>query len=204
MGLFKSEEERRVERDMKVRQGIRRVEKAIREQKQFQDEFIRNAQRAKQIGDNKQYIFIRNSLKKTATIQRLLERQLLSIKNALLIKRQAETSADFAKSMSMMANEISRLFGQTDLVKTQLDWEKAMVQSQSMEERMNMFLDSIEDVAAQDSSLSSGDLTVSDEEIDRLIDVEAQAEHEKEMDQLVGLRAELDALKRQQVNEKQK
>ncbi len=47
MGLFKSAEERRIERDIKVRQGMRRIEKAIREQKKFQDEFICNAQRAK-------------------------------------------------------------------------------------------------------------------------------------------------------------
>ena len=51
MGLFKSAEERRIERDIKVRQGMRRIEKAIREQKKFQDEFVRNAQRAKKIGD---------------------------------------------------------------------------------------------------------------------------------------------------------
>ena len=29
MGLFKSSEERRIERDIKIRQGIRRIEKAI-------------------------------------------------------------------------------------------------------------------------------------------------------------------------------
>ena len=32
MGLFKSKEERRLERDIKIRQGIRRIEKAIAEQ----------------------------------------------------------------------------------------------------------------------------------------------------------------------------
>ncbi len=202
MGLFKSEEERRIERDIKVRQGLRRIEKAVREQKQFQDEFIRNAQRAKMIGDTNQYNFIRNSLKKTATVQRLLERQLLAVKNALLIKRQAEASSDFASAMSTMANEIGRLFGQTDLVKTQMEWEKAMVQSQTMEERMNMFLDSIEDIAAQDTASAGTEITVTDEEIDRLIDAEAQAEHDKEIDQLTGLRAEIDALKQQ--GEKQK
>ncbi len=202
MGLFKSAEERRIERDIKVRQGMRRIEKAVREQKKFQDEFVKNAQRAKRIGDNKQYAFIRNSLKKTALIQRLLERQLLAVKNALIIKRQAEASADFAGAMGTMAGEIGKLFGQTDLVKTQADWEKAMVQSQSMEERMNMFLDSIEDVAAQDAEMGASDLSVSDEEIDRLIEAEVEAEHHKEMDRLEGLRAELDSLKRE--GEKQK
>jgi len=202
MALFKSAEERRIERDIKIRQGIRRIEKSIREQGKFQDEFIRNAQHAKRIGDGGQYAFIRNSLKKTATIRKMLERQLLSVKNALLIKRQAEASADFAKSMGLMASEIGKLFGETDLVKTQADWEKAMVQSQTMEERMNMFLDTVEDVASQDVEMSGAADVVSDEEIDRLIEAEAEAEHQKELDKLAGLRAELDSLKQQ--GEKQK
>ena len=202
MGLFKSAEERRIERDIKIRQGIRRIEKSIREQGKFQDEFIKNAQRAKKIGDNAQYTFIRNSLKKTASIRKMLERQLLSVKNAMLIKRQAEASADFAQAMGMMAAEIGKLFGETDLVKTQADWEKAMVQSQTMEERMTMFLDTVEDVAAQDAELSGSSEVVSDEEIDRLIDAETEAEHQKELDKLAGLRAELDSLKGE--GEKQK
>jgi len=194
MGLFKSSEERRIERDIRIRQGIRRIEKAIREQARFSDEFVRNARRAKEIGDLGQYKFIRNSLKKTATMRRVLERQLLSVKNALLIKRQAEASADFASAMGTMAIEIGRLFGETDLIRTQADWEKAMAQSQSMEERMAMFLDSIEDIAAQDVEATSAE-EVSDEEIDRMIEAEAEAEHQKELGKLAGLRAELDALK---------
>lgn len=202
MALFKSAEERRIERDIKIRQGVRRIEKSIREQAKFQDEFIRNAQQARKIGDQSQYTFIRNSLKKTATIRKMLERQLLSVKNALLIKRQAEASADFAKSMGLMAVEIGKLFGETDLLKTQADWEKAMVQSQTMEERMNMFLDTVEEVAAQDVELSAASEVVSDAEIDRLIEAETEAEHQKELDKLSALRAELDSLKQQ--GEKQK
>ncbi|MHC4697018.1 MAG: hypothetical protein ACYTFA_09765 [Planctomycetota bacterium] len=202
MALFKSGEERRIERDIKIRQGIRRIEKSIREQGKFQDEFIRNAQHAKKIGDTSQYAFIRNSLKKTAMIRKMLERQLLAVKNALLIKRQAEASADFAQSMGLMAGEIGKLFGETDLVKTQADWEKAMVQSQTMEERMSMFLDTIEDVASQDIEMSATEEVVTDDEIDRLIEAEAEAEHQKELDKLAGLRAELDSLKQQ--GEKQK
>ncbi len=194
MGLFKSDEERRIERDIKIRQGIRQIEKSIREQNKFQDEFIRNAQRAKQIGDTAQYVFIRNTLKKTATIKKALERQLLAVKNALIIKRQAETSADFASAMGTMAAEIGRLFGETDLVQTQAEWEKAMVQSQTMEERMSMFLDTVEDVAAQDAEMAPSE-AISDEEIDRMSEAEEAATHPKELDKLSGLRAELDALK---------
>jgi len=184
VALFKSAEQRRIEREMKVRQGIRRIERAIREQGQFQDEFIRNAQRAKTIGDDAQYKFIRNSLKKTATIRKMLERQLLAVKNALLIKRQAEAASDFSGAMSTMAGEISRLFGQTDLARTQSDWERAMVQSQT------------EDLAARDVEAAASGELVSDDEIDRMIAADAEAEHAQQLNRLQGLRAELDELKK--------
>lgn len=194
MGLFKSEEERRIERDMKIRQGIRRIEKSITEQNKFADEFVRNARQARQIGDMNQYQFIRNSLKKTATIRKMLERQLLAVKNALLIKRQAEATADFAGAMAMMAGEVQKLYGATDLAKTQLQWEKALAQSQNMEERMQMFLDSIEQGAAADIGAAPAE-AISDDEIDRLIAAEEQAEKAKDAQQMSALRAELNALK---------
>jgi hypothetical protein len=124
----------------------------------------------------------------------MLERQLLAVKNALIIKRQAEASTDFAQAMGTMAGEISRMFGETDLVKTQTDWERAMAQSQSMEERMSMFLESVEDMAAQDTAATPAEV-VTDEEIDAMIDAEAEAEHAKDMDELDALRAELNAVK---------
>ncbi len=193
MALFKSSEERRIERDIKIRQGIRRIEKAIAEQNKFSDEFVKNARHARQIGDTASYLFIRNSLKKTATIKKLLERQLLAVKNALLIKRQAEASADFANAMKIMAAEVGRMYGEADLVKTQMDWEKAMAQSQSMEERMAMFLEGMEQGAAADVAQATE--AISDEEIDRMIAAEEQVEAAKESQQMSALRAELNALK---------
>jgi len=195
MSLFKSAEDRRIERDIKIRQGIRRIEKAITEQNKFTDEFVKNARKAKQIGDNGQYVFIRNSLKKTATIKKMLERQLLAVKNALLIKRQAEASSDFVQAMSTMAGEISRMYGETDLAKTQLAWEKAMAQSQSMEERMSMFLETVEDIAASDTANVPAEV-VTEQELDAMIEAEGEAEHAKDMDELESLRAELDAVKK--------
>jgi hypothetical protein len=194
MSLFKSAEERRIERDIKIRQGIRRIEKAITEQSKFSDEFVRNARQAKQIGDAASYQFIRNSLRKTATIRKMLERQLLAVKNALLIKRQAEASADFASAMALMAREVSKLYGETNLVKTQMDWEKALAQSQTMEERMAMFLDGMEEAAERDVAATASE-AITDDEIDRLIAAEEQAEAAREQQQMSALRAELAALK---------
>src|SRR5215213_6363825 len=176
MGLFKSKDERRIEREMKVKAGLRSIERSIRQQEKFSEDFIRNARRAKQIGDEGQYQFIRGALKKTAAVKKMLERQMLAIRNAMLIQQQAAASAQFAESMNLMAREIGRVFGEMDLTKTQADWERAVAQAGSMEERMEVFLDSMEQTAASGSSTTAAreDL-VTDEEIDRMISADVLA-----------------------------
>src|SRR5882724_10295392 len=158
MGLFKSKDERRIEREMKVRAGLRSIERSVRQQEKFAEDFIKNAQHAKKIGDNGQYLFIRSALKKTAAVKKMLERQLLSMKNAMLIQQQAQASQQFAQSMNLMAGEIGRIFGEMDLTKTQSQWERAVMQAGSLEERMDLFLDSMEQSATTSPSSTKEDL----------------------------------------------
>jgi hypothetical protein len=194
MGLFKSKDERRIEREMKIRQGMRAIEKSIRQQEKFADDFIKNAQHARKIGDNNQYLFVRGALKKTAAVKKMLERQLLAIKNAMLIQQQAAASQQFAESMSLMAREIGRTFGEMDLTKTQADWERAVVQAGSMEERMEVFLDSMESsaIAGASSSMSaSREDLVSDDEIDRMIQADVLAAERQELGKLDELESEI-------------
>ncbi len=190
MGLFKSKEERRIEREMRIRQGIRSIERSIKQQEKFQDDFIKNAQHARKIGDQGQYIFIRSALKKTAAVKKMLERQLLAIKNAMLIHQQAEASRTFAESMTVMAGEIGRIFGEMDLTRTQAQWEKAVAQAGSMEERMEIFLDSMEQSAAAGVTNAREDI-VTDDEIDRLIQADMVAAEKTELGKLDQLESEI-------------
>jgi hypothetical protein len=191
MGLFKSKEERRIEREMKIRQGMRSIERSVRQQERFAEDFIKNAQNARKIGDNQQYLFIRSALKKTATIKKMLERQLLAIKNAMLIHAQAESSRQFAESMNVMARQISDTFGEMDLTKTQAQWEKAVAQAGSMEERMEIFLDSMEQAATSASPVSAKQELVTDEEIDRMIQADVLAAEKAELGKLDQLESEI-------------
>ena len=191
MGLFKSKDERRIEREMKIRGGVRAIERSIRQQEKFAEDFIKNAQHARKIGDNGQYLFIRNALKKTATVKRMLERQLLAIKNAMLIQQQAASSQQFAESMNLMAKEIGRTFGEMDLTKTQADWERAVAQAGSMEERMELFLDSMESAATSGEPASTGVDAVTDDEIDRMIQADVLAQEKAELGKLDELESEI-------------
>ncbi len=190
MGLFKSKDERRIEREMKIRQGVRAIERLIGQQVKFTDDFIKNAQNAKRIGDEQQYQFIRGALKRTASVKRMLERQLLAIQNAMVLQQQALASQQFASSMNMMATEIAQVFGQLDLTKTQAQWEKAVAQAGSIEERMDLFLGSMEQSGAAMSS-TTGSEAITDEEIDRLIEADVLAAEKAELSQLDQLESEI-------------
>jgi hypothetical protein len=191
MGLFKSKDERRIEREMKIRGGMRSIERSIRQQEKFAEDFITNARNAKRIGDEGQYQFIRSALKKTAAVKKMLERQLLAIKNAMLIQQQAQASQQFAESMNLMAREIGRVFGEMDLSKTQAQWERAVAQAGSMEERMDIFLDSMEASAVAGGSATGKEELVSDEEIDRMIAADVLASEKTELGKLDELDSEI-------------
>lgn len=191
MGLFKSKDERRIEREMKIRQGLRSIEKSIRQQEKFSDDFIKNAQHAKKIGDEQQYQFIRGALKKTATVKKMLERQMLAIKNAMLINQQALASREFAESMNLMAQEIGKTFGEMDLTKTQSQWEKAVAQAGSMEERMELFMDSMEQSSIAGANGTTASTLVSDDEIDRMIQADVLASEKAELGKLDALESEI-------------
>jgi hypothetical protein len=191
MGLFKSKDERRIEREMKIRSGMRSIEKSIRQQEKFSEDFIRNARHARQIGDEGQYQFIRGALKKTAAVKKMLERQLLAIKNAMLIQQQAAASQQFAESMNLMAREIGRVFGEMDLTKTQADWERAVAQAGSMEERMEVFLDSMESSALSGGTTTAREDLVTDDEIDRMISADVLAAEKQELSKMDELESEI-------------
>jgi hypothetical protein len=191
MGLFKSKEERKIEREMKIRAGLRSIEKSIRQQEKFAADFIKNAQHARKIGDENQYQFIRGALKKTAAVKKMLERQLLAIKNAMLIQQQAQASQEFAQSMNLMAQEIGRVFGEMDLTQTQAQWERAVAQAGSMEERMEVFLDSMEQTAISGTANTARNDLVSDDEIDRMIQADVLAAEKQELSKLDELESEI-------------
>ena len=191
MGLFKSKDERRIEREMKIRAGLRNIERSIRQQEKFAEDFVKNAQHAQRIGDQNQYQFIRSALKRTAATKKMLERQLLSMKNAMLIQQQAKASQQFAESMALMASDISKTFGEMDLTKTQGQWEKAVAQAGSLDERMDVFLDSMEQSATSTGPVSGKDELVSDAEIDRMIQADVLAAEKTELGKLDQLESEI-------------
>jgi hypothetical protein len=78
-----------------------------------------------------------------------------------------------------------------DLTKTQAQWEKAVTHAGSLEERMDLFLDSMQDAATSNAAATTREDLVSDDEIDRMINAELIASEKLELSKLDDLESEI-------------
>lgn len=180
MGIFKSREEKRIERDLEVRKGIASIKRNLKDLDKHTREYIDKAKKAKRIGDNDQLKFIKSALKKTALSKKMRERQLLSLETAMQIKNQAESDGEFARAMMEVSKSIAEVYGSTDLAKTQKNFERAMMQAETLQDRMQIVVESMSDTLS--TSDEDAEKILSDKDIDRMIDEEAVHEEKGELD----------------------
>ena len=196
MGLFKSREEKRIEWTIEVRKGLARIKRQIKSLEKNERGYIEKAKRAKSMGADDQFQFLKGTLKKTAVQRRMLERQLLNLETASQIKDQVEANASFANAMGAVSKSISQMFGSVNLTKTQAGFEKAMAQAENMEERISIFMDmSSESMMGYEGD---SDELVADSEIERMLTEEAAGEESSVQDAEIaeGLAAVRDELKK--------
>lgn len=173
MGIFKSKEERRIARDMEIKKGIQRIRRQIKELGKSEEEWLEKARQAASIKANDQLAFVRKSLKATTFQRRMLERQLLTIEAAYQMKNQAESFSIFAESMGVVSKSINEVYKTTDLEATQKNFEHAMMQAETMSQRMDLFLDMSKDSLFETDSVA-GEQLVTDDEIDQMIGVSTE------------------------------
>jgi len=161
MGLFKSREERKMERDMEIRKGISEFKRTIRSLEKHERDYIKKAKRARQIGAQDQLDF--------------------AIETAAQRKSQMEVHGQFARSLAAISKSIAEVFGEVDWTETQKNFEKAMAKAETFEQQVDIFLEASNETMFNEQAYSE-DL-VSDDEIDRLIDSEVAHDESKAVDQ---------------------
>jgi hypothetical protein len=171
MALFKSKEERRIERSLAVRKTLGLFANQIKKLKQQEDGYIASAKASLRSGASAQLVLAKKALKATMLQRRRLDHQMLTLKIAAQMKDQAEMHGKFASALSAVFKTIGELFSSVDMTATQREFEVAMAKAQSMEERVDLFLETSNECVFGEVG-ETGEL-VTDQEIDKLIDVES-------------------------------
>lgn len=193
MGLFKSKDERRIERNIQIQKTMGMFSGQVKKLKKQEDVYIQAARDARRINAPQQEEIAKKALGSTISQRRRLEQQLLTLRIAVQMKEQAETHSEFAKSLRAVGKTIGEMFGSADLVKTQRDFEMAMAKAQSMEQRVDLFLSTSSETMFNDAMDSDESVTAA--EIDAMIGDEAAASESKNIDSEID--AGLDAVRKE-------
>jgi arginyl-tRNA--protein-N-Asp/Glu arginylyltransferase len=184
MGLFKSRDERRLERDVEIRRGIKRIRRAIREAEKNEVEFLEKAKRAKKVNDRKMLDLLYANVNRARAMKVTMERQLLSIETARQIKDQAETHAAFAKTLWDIAKSIGSAYGEASPGQTVRRFEVAMDKAESLGEQMDVFLKHTADVTEKvgEADADESEFLLGREEFEKMLEDEVVSEEEREFE----------------------
>lgn len=199
MSLFKSKEERRMERNMQLKRVIVSIQRQVQKTEGHSRKYIDMAKRARRNGQLKDYESLKKAIRGTLNQKVTLERQLLSLEFAIQLKDQAEGQHDFAQAMNALSKSIAEVFGATNMAQTQLNFEKAMAQASDMETRMESFLEATADTMFTNEPSEDASV-VADSDIEKMLREESERDERSGSsnldEEISAIQREIDRLKK--------
>ncbi|MBN2590028.1 MAG: hypothetical protein JXA96_09205 [Sedimentisphaerales bacterium] len=173
MGLFKSKQQRQLERDMAIQNVLDLHKRRIRDLNKHERGYCEKAIRAKRQGDKANYQKLSRLLVQTMNERRRIESALLTFEALVQTKERIEGYGQFAKGLQTATKSISSVFKNIDLTKTVTDLNMAMGQAKQMDRAMTMVLDRVSDTAFE-PDYEADEENVGIEQIDAMISERAE------------------------------
>ena len=169
MGLFKSKQEKEIEKKMLVKKTINQMNKHIATLEGQKKVYLDAAKRAKKQGLKAQYDLAITGLKMTLAQQKRAQEMLLNFEITSQLKDMTQMTHDFLGGLSILSKEMTKLTNSKEFAKVQEQFEAAMEGVQTQSEQMEVYLET----SATEFDANKGDASaISDDEINALIDEE--------------------------------
>ena len=189
MALFKSKQEKEIEKKMLVKRTINAMNKQINTLEEQKKVFVEKAKVAKKNGLEAQYNLALTGYKMTLLQQKRAQEMLLNFEITSQMKDMTMMTKEFLGGMSVLSKEMAKLADEKEFIKVQKQFELAMGNAERQAEQMDMFMETSQDTF---KSAQGGTDSIDDKEIKELID------RQTEMDELDddAIDKELEALKK--------
>lgn len=144
--LMKSKEEKETERRMQVKQGRRKAERHIANQKKQVQKYWELAKKAVRLGDREILQKLVALIVATRQDIQSWERRMLYFDMIEAMRDQALAGAEFAKSFQAMSESILANANPADLTRIQMYLERSMAVAEQLEDRLEDFQASLDDM----------------------------------------------------------
>ena len=181
MNLFlskKEKEQRRIEEQkqkevqtrIRIKQTLNKMKNQSSKLDEFKQSYIENAKKAALTGNTETYKMAKTGLKICLTKQKYLDQMIANFELSLQVADMNKVVTEFFSGINMLSEQMQEVTSGLDMSKAQLAYEKALANNESQYDALSAFLstagESIESINGSESS-------VSDEEIDKLISIQA-------------------------------
>lgn len=178
MGLFKSKQEKEMERKMLVKKTMRNIEKYITQLQGQKEKAIESAKQAKIQGSPQQYSLAVSALKTALSQEKKAKEMLLNFELTLQMRDLAQMTSSFLDGMSVLSVEMKKITGDMNFAKVQKQFTQAMQGVEETTENIDAMLDNTD---MSFSSISSNNANISNDEIERMINFQA-SNNENDLD----------------------
>ncbi len=188
MGLFKSKQQKEIEKKMLIKRTINTMNKQINRLEDQKQVFIDAAKRAKQKGLDAQFNLALSGYKMTIQQQRRAQEMLLNFEITAQMKDVTMMTSEFLRGMSDISKEMTRLADAKEFAKIQAQFEQAMVAVETQTDQMDNFMEMSQETFYNQGRDKTGKM--SDEEIEKYIMEQASQDElsseniDKEMEEL--------------------
>ena len=143
-----------IQREVKFKQGLARVRNYVKKCHATQKKYWELGKRALSLGDKQQFENVAKAYLQTGETANRWERYLVAMETVALQKDQVKATGEFVKSMSAMSESMMAGAKSDDIMKIQIEMEKALTRAQTLDETLAAVMD-----ASNDTIFSSEGLT---------------------------------------------
>ena len=171
MGLFKSKQQKELEKKMLVKRTINTMNKQINKLEDQKQVFVDAARRAKEKDLQAQYNLALSGYKMTVQQQRRAQEMLLNFEITAQMKDVTMMTSEFLHGMSDISKEMTKLADAKEFAKIQAQFETAMLAVETQTDQIDNFMEMSQETFYNAGKDKTGKMT--DEEFAKFIDEQA-------------------------------
>jgi hypothetical protein len=141
MGLFKSKQEKEIEKKMLIKRTINSMNKQINKLEEQKQVFVEAAKKAKEKDLDAQFKLALSGYKMTLQQQRRAQEMLLNFEITAQMKDVTMMTSEFLRGMSEISKEMTKLADAKEFSKIQAQFEEAMTAVETQTDQMDNFME---------------------------------------------------------------
>lgn len=151
MGLFKTKQQREIQKKMLVKRTVNSMNKQIARLEEQKKVFIDAAKRAKEKNLDAQFNLALSGYRMTVQQQKRAQEMLLNFEITAQMRDVTMMTTEFLKGMSVISKEMSKLADAKEFEKIQAQFEEAITAVETQTEQIDSFME-----ISQESFASAG------------------------------------------------